>query len=111
LFNCVIDGLNLQELEMSDRPYTWANSLPNPMYEKLDRILILTEWELKNHLSTVVALPRVISDHTPLLVDTGQPSQSNNAPMFKFELGWLLRDGFMGIVSGCGIVFWNVKIR
>jgi hypothetical protein len=25
LFNCVIDGLNLHELEMSGRRYTWAN--------------------------------------------------------------------------------------
>jgi hypothetical protein len=40
LFNCVIDGLNLRELEMSGRRYTWVNSLPNPTYEKLDRILI-----------------------------------------------------------------------
>jgi hypothetical protein len=43
LFNCVIDGLNLRELEMSGRRYTWANSLPNPTYEKLDRVLISTE--------------------------------------------------------------------
>jgi hypothetical protein len=38
LFNCVIDGLNLHELEMSGRWYTWANSHPNPTYEKLDRV-------------------------------------------------------------------------
>jgi endonuclease/exonuclease/phosphatase family metal-dependent hydrolase len=68
LFNCVIDGLNLRELEMSGRRYTWANSLPNPTYEKLDRILMSTEWELNHPLSTVVALPRVISDHTPYLL-------------------------------------------
>jgi hypothetical protein len=36
LFNSVIDGLSLRELEMSGRRYTWANSLPNPTYEKLD---------------------------------------------------------------------------
>jgi len=45
LFNAIIDGLNLRELEMSGRKYTWANSLPNPTYEKLDRILMATEWE------------------------------------------------------------------
>jgi hypothetical protein len=68
LFNCVIDGLNLRELEMSGRRYTWANSLPNPTYEKLDRILMSIEWELNHSLSTVVVLPRVISDHTPYLL-------------------------------------------
>jgi endonuclease/exonuclease/phosphatase family metal-dependent hydrolase len=54
---------------MSVRRYTWANSLPNLTYEKLDRILISTEWELNHPLSTFVALPRAISDHTPLLID------------------------------------------
>jgi hypothetical protein len=98
LFNCLIDGLNLRELEMSGRRFTWVNSLPNPTYEKLDMILVSTEWEFNHPLSTVVALPRVISDHTPLILDTGKSSSSNNTPMFKFELGWLLRDGFSEMV-------------
>jgi branched-subunit amino acid permease len=73
------------------------------MFENLDRILISTEWEINHPLSTVVVLLRVISDHTPLLIDTGKSSLSNNVPMFKFELGWLLRDAFMDMVS----VFWK----
>jgi hypothetical protein len=44
------------------------------------------------------AMPRDISDHSSLLIDTGTLSSSNNQPMFKFELGWLLRDGFMEMV-------------
>jgi endonuclease/exonuclease/phosphatase family metal-dependent hydrolase len=75
---------------MSGRRYTWTNSLPNPMYEKLDRILMSTKWELQHPLSTVLAMSREISDHTPLLLDTGNTSLSHNQPMFKFELGWLL---------------------
>jgi hypothetical protein len=120
LFNYVIDGLNLWELEMSGRWFMWANSLPNPTYEKLDRILISTEWELKHPLSTVVALPQVISDYTLLIIDTGKPSSGNNPPMFKFELGWLLRDGFMDMVRDVWnsvhdredvMRCWQVKIR
>jgi hypothetical protein len=30
---------------MSGGKYTWANSLPNPTYEKLDIILMATKWE------------------------------------------------------------------
>lgn len=30
LFNAVIDGLNLREIEMSGRKFTWANSLSTP---------------------------------------------------------------------------------
>jgi hypothetical protein len=56
LFNADIDGLNLRELEMSGRKYTWANSREIPTYEKLDRILMTTEWEQHFPLSTVIAL-------------------------------------------------------
>jgi hypothetical protein len=107
---------------MSGRCFTWVNSLPNPTYEKVDKILISTEWELNNPLSTVVALPRVISDHTPppLLIDFGRSSTSNITPMFKFELGWLLRDVFKNMVSGVWrsvsdrsnmMRCWQIKIR
>jgi hypothetical protein len=98
LFNSVIDGLNLRELEMSGRKYTWANSLTNPTYEKLHRVLMSTEWEENFPLSTVVALSRDILDHTPLLLNTRNTSSSNYQSMFKFELGWLLRDGFTDMV-------------
>jgi hypothetical protein len=70
-FNSVIDGLNLRELEMSGRRFIWANSMHNPTFEKLDRILVSTEWEQKFPLAKVMALSRDISDHTPLLLDNG----------------------------------------
>jgi hypothetical protein len=56
LFNAVIDGLNLRELEMSGWKFTWTNHLQNLTYEKLDRILMVTEWEQKFPRSTVQAL-------------------------------------------------------
>jgi hypothetical protein len=47
IFNTVIDGLNLRELKMTVHKFTWANNLASPTFEKLDRILITTEWEEK----------------------------------------------------------------
>ena len=47
LFNAVIDAYNLRELELSGRQFTWANNLPNQTFEKLDRVLVTTEWEAK----------------------------------------------------------------
>jgi hypothetical protein len=91
MFSCSVDDLNLREVKMSGRRFTWANALPNL---KLHRILMSIEWELKFPLSPLIALSRDISDHTPLLIDTRNTSSGNNQPMFKFELGWLLRDGF-----------------
>ena len=97
LFNAVIDTLNLRELVLSGRKYTWANHLQCPTFEKLDRILVCTDFESKFPHITVTALSREISDHTPLLCCTNNSSSSYQA-QFKFELGWLMRDGFCDLV-------------
>jgi hypothetical protein len=107
LFNAIIETLNLRELEMIGRKYTWANYAGVPTFEKLDRILVTTEWEQKFPLAFVQALTREISDHTPLLLDTGTPSHRGNARNFKFELAWLTRDGFFYQVKGV----WKAENR
>ena len=70
MFNMIIESLDLREIDLTGRQFTWANSLPIPTYEKLDRVLTSVEWEQKFPLVTVQALHRAIFDHTPLLVDS-----------------------------------------
>jgi hypothetical protein len=94
LFNDVIDSFDLREIDLSVRQYTWANSLLIPTYEKLDRALMSTEWELKFPLATIQALDRGVSDHTPLLLDTKSPAFVGCNRLFKFELCWLQREDF-----------------
>jgi hypothetical protein len=84
---------------MSGRRFTWANSRRVPTYERLDRVLISTEWEQQYPLAIVEALNREISDHTPLLLCLGEKSKTKGPAPFKFELGWLLREGFFDVVS------------
>ena len=79
LFNAVIDSFDLREIELTGRQFTWANSLTDPTYEKLDRVLMTTECKIKYPMVTVHALDRGVSDHTPLLLDTGNPSFSGQA--------------------------------
>jgi hypothetical protein len=45
LFNTVIDSLDLREVSMVGRQFTWENSLPEPTYKKLDRVLMGTDWD------------------------------------------------------------------
>jgi hypothetical protein len=98
LFNMVIGGLNLRELEMSGRNFIWANNLAMPTFEKLDRILVTAEWEEKFPLAMVRALSREISDHTPLLLNMGESTNAHIHHSFKFELGWLLHEGFIDMI-------------
>src|SRR6266540_5971717 len=88
LFNAVIDSFDLREIVLTGRQFTWANSLSTTTFEKLDRVLMTTEWEYKFPLVSVQALDRGLSDHTPLLLDTGTPAYSGISPQFRFELSW-----------------------
>jgi hypothetical protein len=119
MFNAVIDTLNLREIDLSKRKFTWANNLPNQTFEKLDGVLVCTDFESKYTHITVHSLTREILDHTPLLLSTNN-SSTTYQPLFKIELGWLLRDGFCEMVSevwqntiatSSPIERWQTKIR
>lgn len=64
---------------------------------RIDRFLISSEWNENFKVIKQVALPRVISDHRPLLMKCGdwevKPSY------FKFENMWLQAEGFMDKVE------------
>jgi hypothetical protein len=57
---------------MTGRQFTWDYSLPVPTYEKLDRVLMDTEWKNKYPMVSVRALERIekLSDHAPILLTT-----------------------------------------
>ena len=82
---------------MIGRIFTWENSLSEPTYEKLDRVLMDTDWESKFLLVSVRALERIedLSDHAPILLTTGLPRPPCTR-RFKFELGWLQSGGLPG---------------
>ena len=46
----------------------------------------------------VEARDRNISDHTPLVLNTGSSTHQDRQFSFKFERGWLIRDGFFDMV-------------
>ena len=66
-----------------------------------------TEWEFKYPLVTVHALDRGVSDHTPLLLDTREPSYRGIAKQFKMELSWLAREDFQHRVTE----IWNKLVH
>jgi hypothetical protein len=101
VFNAIIQSLNLREIALSGRQFTWASRRAIPTFEKLDRILASVDWELKFPLVSVRALTRTGSgsDHTPLLIDSGIKAHIGNHPRFSFELFWLSQEGFYDMVA------------
>jgi hypothetical protein len=102
LFNVVIEHLELKEIEMMGQQFTWANILDPPIFEKLDRVLMSQEWELKFPKITVEALDKSHSNHTLMLFNGSVSSQSDNHVLVKFELRWVIRDSFHEMVLQFG---------
>lgn len=105
IFNSIIDQENLREVQMSGRQFTWCNFQDSPTLEKLDRVFINNEWEDIYPLTTVRTLVRAMSDHNPMLMETGQ----NMAPqsIFRFEQSWFLREDLTSVVEE----IWNSDYR
>ena len=87
----------MRELHLNGRQFTWGNNHVDPTFKKLDRILICPDWEDEYPLTYVNALERELSDHTPLIIDTGTPSKK--PPIFRFENAWFEREGLRDIVE------------
>lgn len=67
-FKAVIDILQIKELPLQGRKFTWAATSTNPTQTKIDRAFCSTEWDLLFHSASLVPLSSSCSDHAPLLI-------------------------------------------
>ena len=120
LLNAVIESLELREIVMPGRQYTWAGPKDDATYEKLGRVLVSTDWEDKFPMATVEARDRGLFDHTPLILNIDASMHNNRHPLFKFERGWFLSEGLFDKVANVwqsenkGVMSmeqWQNKIR
>jgi hypothetical protein len=65
------------------------------------------EWEFKYPLVSVHARNRGVSDHTPLLLDTGEATFSGNSRQFRLELSWFTWEDFYSRV----VEIWHKSVR
>ena len=86
LFNAYIADWGLHKIQRSGARYTWSNKRLNPVRCILDRVFISANLVLTFPLCTLVAETSLGSDHTPLILDSGEgsPIRSNR---FFFETG------------------------
>jgi endonuclease/exonuclease/phosphatase family metal-dependent hydrolase len=78
MFNAIIECLNMREIALSGRQFTLASRRDVPTFEKLDRVLASVVWEQKFPLVSVRTMTTSGSDHTPLLIDSGDQAHLGN---------------------------------
>ncbi len=90
-FRSVVNDLGLLDLPIQNRSFTWSNGRANPTLERLDRVLISRDWLSLFPRSTLRALPRLRSDHTPLLLTAFSFLPASY--LFRLEAFWLRHRG------------------
>ena len=101
----VIRELGLRDFPLVGGPFTWIGGLNSKVASRLDRFLILDQWE--DHFSAITqsTLPRLVFDHNPIVLEAGDFSLDKSP--FRFENMWQKIEGFKDLVrswwNGCSV--------
>lgn len=86
-FNDWIRENALDDIDITNRTYTWSNKRRDPTMVKLDKVLVNADWNLGFLNTEALAITATTSDHVPITVDFNR--QSNRSNCFCFENHWL----------------------
>jgi hypothetical protein len=64
-FRRALDHLEVREIQLVGRKYTWINSQANPTMTLIDKAFCTTHWENLYANPIAQALSSVVSDHYP----------------------------------------------
>lgn len=96
-FRRSLDALQVQELHLHGRLFTWSNERPAPTLERIDRAFASVEWfeTFSNH--HLMSLSSDCSDHAPLLLQLRDVL--GGKPRFRFEAFWVRLHGFEDVIK------------
>jgi hypothetical protein len=105
-FNAWVDMWALVEIGLAGRSFTWSNNQSNRIMSRIDRIFCITSFEALFPLGNAKALPRLGSDHTPIVWDSGEATATRKSS-FKFEKWWSTRVDFLDVV----VKAWSIQVH
>ncbi|XP_042486522.1 uncharacterized protein LOC122066747 [Macadamia integrifolia] len=98
-FNAMIDSCSMAQLPSSGRKFTWSNNRKaGNVSAVLDRSFCNEKWLTIFQDSSQLVLPRIASDHGPLLMVSDASQRPSNCP-FRFHQFWMEHEDFVRIVA------------
>ncbi|KAL0017636.1 hypothetical protein SO802_004705 [Lithocarpus litseifolius] len=100
-FKAVLDSCNFVNLGFVGPKYTWTNKrqLADLILERIDRCFANPLWRVLYPEAVVTHLPRIYSDHHPVLIKLCKPNPDRANRPFRFQSMWLLHPDFSRVVK------------
>ncbi|XP_028053768.1 uncharacterized protein LOC114258112 [Camellia sinensis] len=95
-FNELIEQLEVFDLPMCGRKFTWCHSQEGDRWSRLDRFLLNPEW-LQTFNFKLWGLPRLVSDHCPIILMEDERDWGPRP--FRFINAWSLHPNFLPFVE------------
>jgi hypothetical protein len=96
-FNRTLDDLQVMEIALNDKRFTWSNGQDSPTLSRIDHFFATTEWlDLFPNLD-LQAIASMGSDHSPLFLQGNV--NYNFYKGFRFEAFWSTLPGFLEMVQ------------
>ncbi|XP_028078606.1 uncharacterized protein LOC114280437 [Camellia sinensis] len=95
-FNNMIAQLELIDIPMLGKKFTWCNSQVREKWSRIDRFLLNYEW-VQNFSFKLWGLPRFLSDHCPIILM--EDDRDWGPKPFRFLNAWLLHPKFLSCVQ------------
>ena len=91
------DDVEVKEIPLLGRKYTWSNERQSPTLVRLDRAFCCMDWEGIFPDSVLQSSAAGVSDHCPLIL--GLKVSTNGKRRFHFESFWTKVPGFLDAVK------------
>lgn len=117
-FRQLLDDLELKEIPLLGRRYSWSNECEAPTFVCLDRVFCTIDWELLFLNCILQSHATSMSDHCPLLLGLNVGVKGKRR--FHFESFWTKLDGFLEVVDvswvapinvSCSIEWLSIKLK
>ena len=100
LYGSTMDACNLIDMGFNGPKFTWSNKRKrNPIFQRIDRGWANLDWLTMFPNASLWHLPRITSDHCPLLIRTDNRPSSSGLKPFRFEPMWLTHENFFEVVA------------
>ena len=99
-FKAYLDDCNFLDLGFSGPKYTWSNlrQVTDLILECINRCFANPTWRVLFPEAMVTHLPRVFSDHCPVLLELSRPPPTTTEKPFRFHAMWIHHSNFPDVV-------------